>query len=82
MNANVHAFRKGDAAARFTSALLVAGVPCDTVARVVSRIHFPPHPVAEDVVAAWCQRLLGPSAAQVVQRLCDHDELTRLETHP
>jgi indolepyruvate ferredoxin oxidoreductase beta subunit len=82
VNANVHAFRKGDAAARFTSALLVAGVPCDTVAQVVSRIHFPPHPVAEDVVAAWCQRLLGPSAAQVVQGLCDHDELTRLETHP
>ena len=81
VNANLHAFRKGDAAARFANALVAAGVPGDTVAHVTSHIHFPPHPVAADVVAAWCQRLSGPGAAQVVQGLRDHEDLTRLEAH-
>jgi indolepyruvate ferredoxin oxidoreductase beta subunit len=79
VNANLHAFRMGDAAARFTSALLAAGVPGDTVARVVSLVHFAPHPVASDVVAAWCQRLLASDAAQVVARLHENEALTRLE---
>ncbi len=79
VNANIHAFRKGDAAARFTSALLNAGVPCNTLAQVVSHIHFPPHPVAADVVLAWTQCLLADNAAQIVQRMVDHSELTRLE---
>lgn len=79
VNANLHAFRKGDAAARFTSALLAAGVPGDTVARVVSHIHFPPHPVAAEVTAMWCQRLQSSGAAEVLQSLLDHEELTRLE---
>lgn len=79
VNANLHAFRKGDAAARFTSALLAAGVPGDTVARVVSHIHFPPHPVAAEVTALCCQRLQSGAAAEMVRRLQDHAELTRLE---
>ena len=81
VNANIHAFRKGDAAARFTTALLAAGISGKTVAQVTSRIHFPPHPVAADVLAAWCQRLSGPDAAQVVQGLQDQEEFTRLEAH-
>jgi indolepyruvate ferredoxin oxidoreductase beta subunit len=79
VNANIHAFRKGDAAARFTGALLTAGVPRNTLAQVVSHIHFPPHPVAADVVAAWAQCLLAGNAAQAVQRIVDQNELTRLE---
>lgn len=81
VNANVHAFRKGDSASRFTSDLLQAGVAGDVVAKVVSHVHFPPHPVPPDVVAAWCHRLQSPGAEQLVQGLLDHDELTRLEAH-
>jgi indolepyruvate ferredoxin oxidoreductase beta subunit len=81
VNANLHAFRKGDAAARFTSALLAAGIPGGTVAQVVSHIHFPPHAVPADVLAAWCQRLLAADAPEVVAGLLSHEELTRLETH-
>jgi len=79
LNANLHAFRKGDAAARFTQGLLAAGIASDMVARVVSNIHFPPHPVPADLQAAWCQRLLAADAAQLLQQLQQHDELTRLE---
>jgi indolepyruvate ferredoxin oxidoreductase beta subunit len=80
VNANIHAFRKGDSASRFTSALLAAGVAGDRVARVVSRIHFPPHPVGEEQTTAWCQRLLGPDGPEFVARVLEHDELVRLET--
>ncbi|MBV5298241.1 MAG: indolepyruvate oxidoreductase subunit beta [Rhodoferax sp.] len=81
VNANLHAFRKGDAAARFTTALLAAGIPGNTVAKATSHIHFPPHPVPADVLAAWCQRLSGADAQKVIQGLLDHEELTRLELH-
>jgi len=81
VNANLHAFRKGDAAARFTSALLAAGVPGRTVAQVTSHIHFPPHPVPADVVAAWCQHLTSPIEAQaLLAQLEQHEELVRLDT--
>jgi len=81
VNANLHAFRKGDAAARFTHALLAAGVAGQTLARVVSHIHFPPHPVPADVVAAWCQHLTADSAMQTLMaELQQHQELVRLDT--
>ncbi len=80
VNANLHAFRKGASASRFTSALLDAGIAGDTVARVVSHIHFPPHPVAADLVAACIERLLHGDAAELLSHLQQHEELTRLET--
>ena len=79
VNANLHAFRKGDAAARFTSALLEAGIAGQTVARITSHIHFPPHPVAGELVKAWCHRLKA-DADQVLQLLRAHEELMRLDT--
>jgi indolepyruvate ferredoxin oxidoreductase beta subunit len=79
VSANLHAFRKGDSASRFTSALLAAGVPGDTLAQVVSHIHFPPHPVAQPMVAACIELLLHGDRAALLARLQAHDELTRLE---
>jgi indolepyruvate ferredoxin oxidoreductase beta subunit len=79
VNANVHAFRKGDAASRFTAALLAGGVAGDRVARVVSRIHFPPHPVGAEQTSAWCQRLCGPDGPKLVSWVQERQELTRLE---
>jgi indolepyruvate ferredoxin oxidoreductase beta subunit len=79
VNANIHAFRKGDAASRFTAALLAGGVAGDRVASVVSRIHFPPHPVGSEQTSAWCQRLLGPDAQKLVAWVKENQELTRLE---
>ncbi len=80
VNANIHAFRKGDAASRFTAALLACGVAGDRVARVVSHIHFPPHPVGAEQTSAWCQRLLGPDALKLVAWVQKNQELTRLES--
>ena len=79
VNANIHAFRKGDAASRFTAALLAGGVAGDRVARVVSRIHFPPHPVGAEQTSAWCQRLLGADGQKIVSWVQERQELTRLE---
>lgn len=81
VNANVHAFRKGDSASRFAAALLAGGVTKNLVASVVSHVHFPPHPVASDVVAAWVDRLTSADAALRVRDLIEREELTRLETH-
>ncbi len=81
VNANLHAFRKGDAASRFTVALLAAGIDGDTVARVVSHIHFPPHPVSAEVTAEWAQRLRAPDdAAHWIAQFAQQGELARLET--
>jgi len=81
VNANLHAFRKGDSAARFATALLAAGIAGNTVAQLTSHIHFPPHPVPADVVAAWCQHLTLPSDAQaLLAQLQQHEELVRLDT--
>jgi indolepyruvate ferredoxin oxidoreductase beta subunit len=74
VNANLNAFRMGDAASRFAADLVAAGVASGTIARVVSRIAFEPHPVAPDCVAAWCQRLLETDAAQLAQSLFEADE--------
>ena len=81
VNANLHAFRKGDSAARFASALLAADIPGETVAQLTSHIHFPPHPVPANVVADWCQHLTLPSDAQaLLAQLQQHEELVRLDT--
>ena len=77
VNANLHAFRKGDAASRFSVALVQAGVPAAWVARLTSRIHFPPHPVDQELTQAWIQRLQGPEGLQRVQQVEQRDELVR-----
>ena len=74
VNANISAFRMGDAASRFAADLVAAGVASEVVARVVSRIAFEPHPVAPECVAAWCQRLLEPDAPELAQSLFAADE--------
>jgi len=79
VSANLHAFRKGDAASRFSAALLAAGVGSDRVAQLVSHIHFPPHPVPPALVAACCERLLHGDGAALVAQLQGHQELVRLE---
>lgn len=80
VNANIHAFRKGNAASRFTADLLAAGVAGDRAARVVSRIHFPPHPVGVEQTSVWSERLLGPHGPEFVARVLEHEELVRLES--
>ena len=68
VKANINAFRIGDAASRFAAELVLAGVASDVIARVVSRINFEPHPVALELVAAWCERLLAADGAEAAMR--------------
>ncbi len=82
VNANINAFRMGDAASRFAAALVTAGVASEVVARVVSRIAFEPHPVSAPGVAAWCQRLLYPDAARLAASLFEVDEALSPEVVP
>lgn len=74
VNANVQAFRMGDAAGRFAAALIAGGVPAGVVARVVPRLAFEGRPVAEHAVAQWLQRLRAPDAHEAAARLFDSDE--------
>jgi len=82
VNANLNAFRMGDAASRFAAELVAAGVASDVVARVVSRIAFEPQPVPPEGVTAWCQRLLSPDAAELARSLFDADEALSPEAVP
>ncbi len=74
VNANINAFRMGDAASRFAAALLAAGVASPVLARVLPRIAFEPHAVSEPSAAAWSRRLLREDAAELAQRLFDANE--------
>ena len=69
VNANLRAFRKGNAACGFVQALRAAGVPSMRIARVSARLAFSPHAVEASLLEAWADRLLGPhgeaTAAQV-----------------
>jgi indolepyruvate ferredoxin oxidoreductase beta subunit len=60
--ANIDAFRMGDAASRFSAALLAGGVPSSVAARIVPRLDFAPRPVDDDVIAQWIETLRGPQA--------------------
>jgi len=73
-NANVQAFRMGDAAGRFAAALIAGGIPAGRVARVVPRLAFEARPVAEQVTAQWLRRLSAPDADAVAARLFEADE--------
>ena len=74
VEANINAFRMGDAASRFAAALLAAGVASGVLARILPRIAFEPHNVSEQVVAAWCQRLLREDSAELARRVFEADD--------
>ena len=69
VNANVNAFRMGDAASRFSAALVAGGVAAGVAARAVASLEFGPEPMADDAVAAWVERLRGPEGAATAMRL-------------
>jgi indolepyruvate ferredoxin oxidoreductase beta subunit len=77
--ANVDAFRMGVAASRFTAALVEGGVARTVAAQVVSRLGFPPRPVAADVAAAWVERLCAPEAAAVAAQAFAAGEALHLD---
>jgi indolepyruvate ferredoxin oxidoreductase, beta subunit len=76
--ANVDAFRRGDAASRFTAALVAGGVARGVAARIVPRLHFQPCQVDGNVVAAWCERLRAPGASAAAARIFAADETLTL----
>jgi len=78
-HANLQAFRMGDAAGRFATALIAGGVAAGVVARVAARLDFEPRPVAEPLAAQWLQRLRAPDADVVAARLFDAGETLALE---
>ena len=82
VTANVNAFRMGDAASRFSAALLAAGVVPGVVAQMVARLAFEPHPVAPPLVAAWCQRLLLADASALATRLFEASDALAIEAVP
>jgi indolepyruvate ferredoxin oxidoreductase beta subunit len=67
--ANIDAFRLGDAASRFTTALVEGGVPRRVAARVVPRLEFEPRPVSGHLVDAWRERLCVPAADAAAARM-------------
>jgi indolepyruvate ferredoxin oxidoreductase, beta subunit len=82
VKANLNAFRIGDAASRFTAALLAGGVAPAVIARVVAQIAFEPQAVPQPCVDAWCQRLLCADAAQLAQTLFEADQAVAPEAVP
>jgi hypothetical protein len=69
VKANVNAFRKGQAAHGFATALTQRGIASDVVARVTSRLNFHPHAVPNDQInawAAWLARDEGPADAMAL----------------
>ena len=69
VEANVRAFRMGNAASRFGAALVAGGVPADVASRVVASLEFEPEPMADDAVAGWVERLRGPEGREAAARM-------------
>jgi len=69
VNANLKAFRMGDAASRFGAALVAGGAAAGVAARAVASLEFGPEPMAEDVIAAWVWRLRGPEGEEAAVRM-------------
>jgi indolepyruvate ferredoxin oxidoreductase beta subunit len=69
VEANIAAFRIGDAASRFAGALLARGVAAGIVARVVTRLDFAPAAVAESVVDQWAARLGARDGERLAREL-------------
>ena len=79
-NANVNAFRMGDAAGRFAASLAAGGVPAGVIARVVPRLDFEPRPVADEITAQWQQRLLAADGGSLAKRIFASEEVLALES--
>lgn len=69
VDANVAAFRMGDAASRFGAALVAGGVAAGGAARAAASLDFGPEPMAQDAIAAWVERLQGPQGEQAAMRM-------------
>lgn len=69
VGANIDAFRMGDAASRFTAALAAHGLTPDIIARVVPRLAFGPTPAADEIAAAWAERLSAPDGRDAARRI-------------
>jgi indolepyruvate ferredoxin oxidoreductase, beta subunit len=69
VEANVRAFRMGNAASRFGAALVAGGVPPDVAARVVASLEFEPEPMTDGAAAEWVERLRGPGGRQAAARM-------------
>jgi len=67
--ANIASFRMGDAAGRFSAALVAGGVAQDVAARAVTCLDLAPGPVPDDLVAAWIERLRAPEGRQIAMRM-------------
>jgi indolepyruvate ferredoxin oxidoreductase beta subunit len=82
VNANMQAFRMGDAAGRFAAALVAGGVPARVVARVAPRLAFEARPLAEHITAQWLDRLCAPDAEAAAARLFDSGETLAPDSGP
>ncbi len=71
VKANLNAFRKGNSASRLGAALTESGVSGAMVAQVTSRLQFPPHPLAAELVSAWAERLQAADGAEFARQLFD-----------
>jgi indolepyruvate ferredoxin oxidoreductase beta subunit len=69
VDANVRAFRIGDAASRFGEALVERGVAPGVAARAAAGLDFGPEPVAAEAVSRWAARLCAPAGPQTAERL-------------
>ena len=78
--ANLDAFRMGDAASRFTAALLAGGVAPGIAARVAARLDFAARPVPGPLVAAWIDRLRAPDAGADAARIFAAGEMLPLDS--
>ena len=77
--ANVDAFRMGDAAGRFTVALVAGGVAAGVVARVVPRLGFEPRPVAPTWPPPGSNGCAAPAARAAAARIFDSTEILALD---
>ena len=69
VDANVAAFRMGDAASRFGAALVAGGVAPGVAARAAAGLEFAAEPMAEDAIATWIDRLRGPAGEATAMRM-------------
>lgn len=81
VEANKRAFRMGQSADRFRTALMDKGVPLGRVARVVARLSFDATPPDAAVVDAWARRLLGPDGAAFAERVFASGDLLPVDAN-
>ena len=80
VKANVHAFRKGQAAQGFAAALMQRGISSAMVAMLTSRLNFHPHPVPNDQVNAWAAWLARDEGPAAVAALFSNEEGVAVES--